>query len=494
MIILSLISRANKKVAPKLLAASLKARHIPALGVFCDIVCLPFLQRIISIEAQDDALLAQLQAKEKEAPSLVENANESPNKSKKRLFQWMDSTIEVSRRRLGRQTYNKNLRESLGDKADSMDLIEYNSLVRYLRPALLPTESFKDIKSWRENYAFVDRIKRELLVAKYKHILRKAIVDFPELDPKNRHQKLPSRNVILRAFNMISWSHEHHGYEHETKRIDELCSSLGGRLIKLSDGVTVAGELFDDSTSLSNLSLDDAVELAGGFIHARGPFNVYCEEANIYEAWTSDYVTALSKYLFDKSNEDTVIIEIGAGDGLLSKFVRESMKELQNVRQTSEKLAQKRRKSNHKNDINSFTLPHIAATDDGSWNIKAKAEVQSLNVSDALKKYCDKDPTSNKTIIVLCAWMPQGIDWTEAIRKYDVDEYILIGESDNGSCGDKWLTWGNPEYSPKKEHIAPHIIDGYVREDLTSLSILQLSRYDGKESRSSNTVSFRKAR
>ena len=40
--------------------------------------------------------------------------------------------------------------------------------------------------------------------------------------------------------------------------------------------------------------------------------------------------------------------------------------------------------------------------------------------------------------------MSQGVDWTAEMRKFSIDEYILIGETDNGSCGNKWLTWGNP--------------------------------------------------
>ena len=293
---------------------------------------------------------------------------------------------------------------------------------------------------------------------------------------------------------MESWSREHCGFNHETEHLQELCRSLGGNIIKLSDGLTIAAELEDENTLLSAISLDDAIELAGGFVHSRGPFNVYCEEANIYEVWTSDYIFALSSYLFDRSNEDTLIIEVGAGDGLLSKFLLGSMKMLLARRQVSEKLARDRSKRNRRNNNISFTLPEIVATDDGSWSIPTKSEVKALSVSNALKTFCN-DKSQKQHVIILCAWMPQGVDWTAEMRKFKVDEYILIGETDNGSCGNKWLTWGNPKFRPDDDDTidAPFRVDGYERQNLSELSKLQLSRYDGKNSRSSSTVSFRKS-
>ena len=37
--------------------------------------------------------------------------------------------------------------------------------------------------------------------------------------------------------------------------------------------------------------------------------------------------------------------------------------------------------------------------------------------------------------------MPMGVDWSRAIRECDdVDEYLLLGEADDGSCGHLWYT------------------------------------------------------
>ena len=120
--------------------------------------------------------------------------------------------------------------------------------------------------------------------------------------------------------------------------------------------------------------------------------------------------------------------------------------------------------------------------------------------------------------------MPPGQDWTAAFRRpiaaanvddvardddgasteRVVEEYILIGEADDGTCGHNWYTWGNSDFLdriPKPDHneddvrnteTAPYVLDGYVRRDLDELSMLQFSRFDCKRSRESKTVSFRR--
>ena len=50
--------------------------------------------------------------------------------------------------------------------------------------------------------------------------------------------------------------------------------------------------------------------------------------------------------------------------------------------------------------------------------------------------------------MVLCAWMPMGRDLSRAFRRCEsVQEYVLLGEADDGACGDNWETWGNPAFN-----------------------------------------------
>ena len=119
-------------------------------------------------------------------------------------------------------------------------------------------------------------------------------------------------------------------------------------------------------------------------------------------------------------------------------------------------------------------------------------------------------------------------DWTSIFRQnHGVDEYILIGECDDGQCGDNYLTWGNPhnfdddddnidvtvttplesnttvvsneanestfDVPPRKEPPTPqYILDGYVRYDLNEFAPHQFSRFDCRTSKTGRTVSFRK--
>ena len=54
---------------------------------------------------------------------------------------------------------------------------------------------------------------------------------------------------------MESWSQKHCGFNHETEHLQELCRSLGGDVVKLSDGLPIAAELEDESTPLHHLLL-----------------------------------------------------------------------------------------------------------------------------------------------------------------------------------------------------------------------------------------------
>jgi hypothetical protein len=74
--------------------------------------------------------------------------------------------------------------------------------------------------------------------------------------------------------------------------------------------------------------------------------------------------------------------------------------------------------------------------------------VEKLNISEALQKYSPVDGHGMKKyqLIAICSWMPMGIDWTQEMRDNGVDECILIGECDDGKCGDNWLTFGNAEF------------------------------------------------
>ena len=310
----------------------------------------------------------------------------------------------------------------------------------------------------------------------------------------------------------------------------------------------------------------------------------------------------------------TTILDVGAGDGRLAYFLRLAMrdeaaaagggggggavslgKKRRRRTKENEKKARarddasdddgdggitvasekttRRNRRRRKSAPDYDDLPAIVATDDGSWKapmydrrvIKARDDddegdgdycnrggVERLSVVGSLEKYGPRaDADDNTRLIVICSWMPPGLDWTADFRRpiaVDgggpragatatagsvadsemrlVEEYILIGEADDGSCGHNWRTWGNPDFRDDDDDLVvvvdddgrrraeddddfggngvrrgvpesavpPHVVDGYVREDLEGLSAFQFSRFDCKRSRETKTVSFRRRR
>ena len=161
--------------------------------------------------------------------------------------------------------------------------------------------------------------------------------------------------------------------------------------------------------------------------------------------------------------------------------------------------------------------------------------MERLSVIKSLEKYgprfvsktamTSKIPASTTTddsrLIVLCSWMRSEQDWTATFQRPVaadvrddndeierlVEEYILIDEADDGTCGHSWYTWGNPnicnhnpipnddDITVNGDHVhnskvAPYVLDGYICRDLEELSMLQFSRFDCKRSRVSKSVSF----
>mmetsp|Transcript_1615 Transcript_1615/g.2296 ORF Transcript_1615/g.2296 Transcript_1615/m.2296 type:complete len:487 (-) Transcript_1615:15-1475(-) len=466
----------------------------------------------------------------------------------------------------------------------------------FLRPALVPNNLWSDVMRWQFHNRFIKWARSEYLLAKFEPTLENALMQYPQLliannsnNNKNNNQLtfkyLPSSKVLKRAMKMDHWkkkdtttmrSHKNDDNNNldiennhdEYKYMEEIVQRLhGGSLVSIplsqsstsTQSQTTPSPSFlkipniHPDTDLTNLSVEDILELAGGHVKSCGPFNVLCETQHLYEYWTQEYVQGLSQYLWNRCMEfysnnegaETIILDVGAGNGFLTQVLRECMtmerereEELVNndtfLKQFAKKKSWKNGKkhrislkqtssSSKTNDISSISImPQIIATDDGSWKIRPTAPVESLSVQDAVNKYGRNYPKhlqrqkqqqqSDKQmhqLIVLCSWMPFGEDWTHMIRKSGADEYILIGECDDGNCGHNFHTWGNPAYHERgDEHeevgkdaihdmnaddlIAPYLLDGYERINLDDLSALQFSRFDSSVLSKSHTVSFRK--
>ncbi|KAL7539391.1 hypothetical protein ACHAWF_006396, partial [Thalassiosira exigua] len=418
-------------------------------------------------------------------------------------------------------------------------------LERYVRPALLPPNDprrgldrplfahFRRDGPRRSGHydPFVKWLRGEYLVAKYGPTVRRAVSRHPELrdDPMGLSNMevpedlaeapliLPSAKVVREAFRMRGWSD-----------VKVPCASWGDEEDRL-DGNESDNRNGRDRSDGEGPTFESLLHagLRGQISHS-GPLNAYFElrrREDSYELWTKEYVFGLAKYLLDRVAEldgadeeptETVVLDVGAGDGRLAYFVRRAMREI--VRKSPSKTRRK--------------APEIVATDDGSWPApiydNSHITVERLSAVEALEKYGagkgsegvgerseegigdaeageggarrGSPATPKRRLMVLCSWMPPGEDWTSDFRRVGrAEEYVLVGEADDGSCGHNWFTWGNPDFRGPGEDVgipgeAPHLADGYERVDLGELTKFQFSRFDCKRSRESMTVSFRRRR
>lgn len=500
-----LIGRVNKKVGPILLRNGIALRYTLGGGVIRENVILDntllinWAQKIISVEVDDD--MRRLK-------------EEEPQKRKPKCDRERDQGD-------GGATSSEMAEEAMRIRV----------LESYLRPVLLKNEKFSDVVKWRFNIRLIKWLRAEFLKAKFGSKLKGTFQGFPKLrslpqlrrDTPNRTGSLflPSTAMIEDAFELHEWNHDKNS-RLLTTNAGQIASKVGGSIVEARGGALLLADIPMDA-DLSTLSLEDVLEVVGGHVTFCGAFNALCEEANIYQLWTKEFVERLAKYLMKRTNKfhgETVILDVGAGDGLLAEYLHstigKSLLSDANTKKSSPRTkGPKPRRTTHKanTDVSSqhIKVPNIVAVDDGSWKIGEKAKVLRLGVEEALSQYTGETQT-----IVLCSWMPMNVDWTSRFRDFEVNEYILIGETDDGTCGDNWETWGNPAFlsddiseelmgsslhdnaaNAPEAHNArekippPYEIDGYKRLEMDFLAPHQFSRFDSSVSKAGRTVVFR---
>lgn len=519
MVLLSFSKRLNRWLGPFLLHQGVKARYAVAGGIlrdnlFADSVCLlPLAQKLIQIEVYDDT---KSQVQEQASKELT---------------------------------------------ADDEAATRIRVLESYLRPALVKNEVWSDVRKWQFHTRLVKWARTEFLLAKHGAAIRSTLNNFPAIrkspqlmrqrggstanilpgklpfalfgDDNDRNDeqlgstaKLPYSSLLTKAFGMSDWS-QSKNWQAAGKDMGRIAAELGGTVINLRGGSISVAHIPDDA-DLSTISLEAILELAGGHVIQCGPFNALCEDAGIYQFWTRDYVEQMGRYLLQRAAStarETVILDVGAGDGLLAQLLREVFEVERERFSTVKDQPSKSRSPRGKAGIRPLrkatslkNLPNTIATDNGTWGIAHKANVERLSVQETIDTYSTS--RGDKQVIVVCSWMPMEEDWSALFRNGNVDEYILIGECDDGQCGNNWETWGNKKYlvddfdedalssssditaeasktgTEEVIHITnvfpPYKLDGYERRDLDELSAYQFSRFDCHSSKFGKTVSFRR--
>ena len=575
-LLLTLSQKVNQWLGPFLLRQGIKLRFaLLSRGVIRDntpwldaALLLPLAQRLISLEVHEETRHALIQRQRRGGGSSGKKAGTTTTTTTTAV--WWSSDLWSN------TTTTASTNNVLSLEEESTLRIQV--LEKYLRPALVPDETWSNIRRWQFHSRLIKWARKEYLLAKHLPRLRTALDAFralresPQINirPNNNNDnnnsstrtRLPPSSLIQKAFAMEDWATQKQQQQQQQHSKNVVASTatqqphddmrriaqqLGGRVISLRDGGLCFAHINPDdddddavvrtTTTTKDLSLQDILQVAGGFVSMCGPFNALCEQADIYQLWSKEYIELLGDYLMGRVNAyddgETIILDVGAGDGLLVQALRQHFESSScaekgpGARLTTPPRSHKRRRSAliQRTRIPN-KMPLFIATDDGSWSISQKAVVENLSVEEAMELYAINEP--NRQVIVLCSWMPMGQDWSHYFRKMAVDEYILIGECDDGQCGDNYLTWGNHSYagdvddelelalSPQnpadsesspvtatteKENQLltaettspiPYRVDGYQRQDLDNLLPYQFSRFDCKVSKSAKTVSFRR--
>lgn len=388
----------------------------------------------------------------------------------------------------------------------------------YVRPALLPNESWSEdvVAHWQFYPRLVRWLRSEYLSARFGPHVQAARQAFPALiqspqfsiDIPPIYQNLPKSSLVRSALCIADGDGNGKRNKHaaETwawasskdrgaliKSMQSIAARYGGKTQVVRGGALCWNEL-PEKTSTKDMSLSDILQLLGASVQVCGPLNTWLEQRRQFQFWTREYIATLGQYILERCNghSNVTVLEVGAGDGLLTALLQDYLQDHSSVASKKVKgLAEKRPKSSPLTTDSSSVLTFVA-TDNESWSIRKKATVVKLDYRQALEKYARED---GNPVIVLCSWMPMNDDWTVDFRANTaVTEYILIGEADDGQCGDHWETWGNPEFNERGDSsaIAPFERDGFERRDLVSLLPYQFSRYDSAISKEGTTVSFRR--
>jgi len=470
--------------------------------------------------------LIRLENKHKQLKAKQQDEEQQIEAKAQKMFEAKQQKKKHKRRR----KYSDDVSLDINVSANTAGEDRVQLLNHYIRPALLPNNTSIDDNNNRHLFSsssnsydnFIKWLRGEYLIARYGPIVTEAVKNNPLLRDdaqglstleveqtmgssiSSPPLKLPSVETVKKAFDMKSWCRHkvsiHEDYDQLTQGDDKVVNAS------------------------NNISMESVIhnKLRGHITHC-GPLNAYFEmrkREDSYELWTREYIFGLAAYLLKRIKEmdhnsstiqkETIILDVGAGDGRLAYFLCRAMNELYLERE------QKSRKTTKKKETTQPSLPTFIATDDGSWRAPMYSNqfitVEKLSSLESLEKYAPKQ-NEQRRLIVLCSWMPPTVDFTADFRQRVnedsmsddtrlVEEYILIGEADNGTCGHNWYTWGNREFieyddddiDDDESNNQPQPLyerDGYKRVDLEELSSLQFSRFDCSRSKESMTVSFR---
>ena len=258
--------------------------------------------------------------------------------------------------------------KNIGALNPRLDILE-----AHLRPAIAPNDEWIDIERWKFNQRFQKWVRHEYLVAKYGSDMKEALRLHPILKvsslqqrerqrrdslfgflfggsasnkmiARNEKLQIPSSKSLIKAFSLENWNRTKMPLA-ERQSIEEIAKRIGGNVENLP-GTSIVIPDIPDEADVSSLSLEEILEIGGCHVAKCGVFNAFCEEADIYEFWTKEYISGLASYLLDRSENyekgNTVVLDIGSGDGALAHHLRKSMEKKYRAKNNTQSKTLKR--------------------------------------------------------------------------------------------------------------------------------------------------------
>jgi len=177
-------------------------------------------------------------------------------------------------------------------------------------------------------------------------------------------------------------------------------------------------------------SLKEAKTAEETFEGREALYNYYVRpyETERFELWTQEFITGVARHIVSGIDESQTrkptILEVGAGDGRLSGFLRQTV-EIDNIEAS------------------------VVAVDIAPQR-GAAFPVVDIDVVDALHKY--------KPAVVISSWMPLGHEWTRDMRATPtVKEYILMGVPPMTGSYSTWRGYASPEIGEFTPVDLPHL-------------------------------------
>ena len=273
----------------------------------------------------------------------------------------------------------------------------------------------------------------------------------------------------------------------------------------------------------------------------------HCEHHSLFQVYTREFIAAVLECIVDGAGaaahpgagaagdprrevrRSVTVLEVGAGDGRFSAALLREARRRWGGRAAAAGGTEGECLAGREAAVRACTVRAVGragavfvrfvATDSGRDRIASRSDA-APPVARVAAERALASIEGDGDVFVLCAWMPQGVDWTRCwcvralhgplalralrreftpvpppahlvfparSRRADarVSQYLLVGPADGAACGDVYATWGvvpsaefAAEYGIDSTALAPHAREGFARREIDGAAGTMLCRFD----------------